>query len=71
MLKRQLGCCGLGAEVGVSAYVCAAFMATAAAAGAFLSLLNPEYIYVCMCVCVCIYIYIYIYIYILKILLFQ
>ena len=57
VLKRQLGCCGLGAEVGVSAYVCAAFMATADAAGAFLSLLNPEYMYVCVYIYICIYIF--------------
>lgn len=49
MLKRQPGCCGWGAEVGVSACVWAAFVATAAGAGTFLSLLDPE----------CIYIYIY------------
>ena len=63
VLKRQLGCCGLGTEVGVSAYVCAAFMATADAAGAFLSLLNPEYMYVCVYIYTYIYIYIYVYIY--------
>ena len=41
----------------MSACVWAAFVATAAEAGAFLSLLDPEYM--CVCVCVCIYIYIY------------
>ena len=41
----------------MSACVWAAFVATAAEAGAFLSLLDPEYM--CVCVCVCVYIYIF------------
>lgn len=45
VLKRQLGCGGRDAEVGVSACVEAAFVAPAARAGAFPSLLAPAFFF--------------------------
>lgn len=45
VLKRQLGCGGRGSEVGVSPCVEAAFVAPAARAGAFPSLLAPAFIF--------------------------